>query len=154
MKETTSHIRPIFQNTCANSLVADQSAPKPRRRGSPLFVMRLSHKERARLKRDAGETPLATYIKLRLFNNLPDLATFGPSLPGGRPATDTRLIAQLLAALGASRIANNLNQLAKAANMGDLPLYPEAEADLREACAAVQSMRADLIRALGLKVKG
>lgn len=108
-----------------------------------------------RLEREAGETPLATYIKFRLFNSLPPLETFAPAaVQGGRPATDIHLIAKLLAALGDSRIASNLNQLAKHANMGNLPLYPEAESDLREACAAVRSMRRDLVNALGLKAKG
>lgn len=141
-------------DSAAAALAPRAKAPARRRKGSPTFKMRLTQAERTRIEREAGETPLATYIKLRLFNNLPDLASFGPRLPGGRPATDTQLIAKLLAALGASRIANNLNQIAKAVNMGELPLYPEAEADLREACAAVQSMRRDLIAALGLKAQG
>jgi len=136
---------------------AFEQAAKPRRRARPKagrrpapFSLRLSAKERARLEHDAGETPLATYIKFRLFNHLPDLSSYrdGPS------ATDQRLIAQLLAALGASRSANNLNQLAKSANMGTLDVRPETEAELREACAAVQSMRRDLVTALGLKGSG
>ena len=57
---------------------------------------------------------------------------------------------RVLAALGQSRIASNLNQLAKAVNIGVLPVTPETEADMSEACAAVSAMRADLMRALGL----
>lgn len=125
--------------------------PQKRRKGSPVFPMRLSPEERKRLEREAGETPLATYIKFRLFNNLPPLSTFAATRPGGRPATDTQLIAKLLAALGDSRLASNLNQLAKSANMGTIDLGPEVETELLEACAAVKSMRRDLITALGLK---
>lgn len=134
------------------ALVPTAKAPARRKRPAP-FSLRLTQAERTRLERESGETPLATYIKLRLFNNLPDLATFTPARPGGRPATDTQLIAKLLAALGDSRIASNLNQLAKHANMGNLPLYEGAEGDLQEACAAVQSMRRDLVAALGLRPK-
>jgi len=128
------------------------AAPKPskaRKRAAP-FSLRLTQDERTRLEREAGETPLATYIKLRLFNNLPPLATFR----GGRTATDSQLIAKLLAALGASRLSQNLNQLAKAANMGTLEVGPETEKELLEACAEVHAMRRDLVKALGLKTEG
>lgn len=57
---------------------------------------------------------------------------------------------RVLAALGQSRIANNVNQLAKAVNIGTLPVTPETEQDIGEACSAVKAMRADLMRALGL----
>lgn len=122
-----------------------------KRQGSPLFTMRLTQEERARLELDAGETPLATYIKFRLFNNAPDLATYRVRRPGGRPATDTKLIAKLLAALGEARLANNLNQLAKAANMGTLDVSPDTESALLAACAEIHAMRRDLVAALGLK---
>lgn len=128
-------------------------AKRRRRKGSPLFTMRLSPDERAHLERLAGETPLATYVKLRLFHNLPDLAALGPSLPGGRPPTDTQLIAKLLSALGASRLPQNLNQLAKAANMGTLDVSKETETELLAAYAEIRAIRADLVTALG-KVKG
>jgi hypothetical protein len=51
--------------------------------------------------------------------------------------------------LGASRLSSNLNQLAKAVNTGSLPVSPEVEAELMEACQEVQELRADLLRALG-----
>jgi hypothetical protein len=111
--------------------------------------MRLTPAERAQLDREAGETPLATYIKLRLFNNLPPLATYSGSAK--HPASDLHLVAKLLAALGGSRIAANLNQLAKAANMGTLDTGPDVERELLEACAAVQAMRRDLVTALCLR---
>ena len=51
--------------------------------------------------------------------------------------------------LGQSRIANNLNQLAKMANLGTLPMLPDTERDIRRACADVALMRRELLRALG-----
>jgi hypothetical protein len=59
-------------------------------------------------------------------------------------------LGRVLAELGRSRIANNLNQLARAANSGSLPMTPEVEATLHEACEAVAPLRGDLIEALGL----
>ena len=41
------------------------------------------------------------------------------------------------------------NQLAKAANIGKLPLTPEVEEELIRTCAAVLAIRAELMRALG-----
>jgi len=128
--------------------------PRPRRKRAAPFSLRLSTEERARLEYDAGETPLATYIKFRLFNGIPDLASYRPRSPGGRQATDTAIIAKLLAALGEARLANNLNQLAKAANMGTLDVSKDTEKELLAACAEIHAMRRDLIAALGLKAQG
>lgn len=54
-----------------------------------------------------------------------------------------------LLGLGASRLSQNLNQLARAVNTGSLPVTPETEADLKEACDAVVQLRNELMRALG-----
>lgn len=64
---------------------------------------------------------------------------------------DRKLLAGILAALGLSGIASNLNQLAKATYSGSLPITPETEAMLRQACAAVLWMRDALMQALGMK---
>ena len=133
------------------ALSATGKTPKRKRRRPPPFSLRLTADERARLEHEAGETPLATYIKFRLFNGLPELSTYKLRRAGGRASTDTLLIAKLLAALGDSRLASNLNQLAKSANMGTLDVRPETEKELLEACTAIQSMRRDLVAALGLK---
>lgn len=66
-----------------------------------------------------------------------------------RPIKNERRLAQVLAMLGQSRIANNLNQFAKAANLGTLPMMPDTERDVRRACADVALMRRELLRALG-----
>ena len=62
---------------------------------------------------------------------------------------DKAALAKVLAALGASRLSQNLNQLARAVNIGAFPVTPETDAELREACRAVVDMRDELLRALG-----
>lgn len=57
----------------------------------------------------------------------------------------------MLALLGQSRLANNLNQLAKASNLGVLPIDQSTEEELLRAAREVSEMRALLIRALGLE---
>lgn len=55
---------------------------------------------------------------------------------------DHAALARVLAALGQSHIAGNLNQLAKAAHIDALPVTPETEQEIGNACAAVLAMRA------------
>ena len=125
-----------------------RGGPK-KRKGSPRFSMRLSAPERARLEEDAKAAgmALASYVKLRLFHNIPGL----PQPASNRPAADTQMIARLLAVLGEARLSQNLNQLAKAANMGTLEVSADTDKVLHAACAEIQSMRRDLVAALGLK---
>lgn len=112
----------------------------------PPFSLRLTFEERATLEAAADGMPLGAYIRGVLFaQDLPAVRR-----RGARPVKDHAELARVLAALGASRLSSNLNQLSKAANTGSLPLTPEVEAELREACAAVQEMRGALIAALGL----
>lgn len=63
---------------------------------------------------------------------------------------DEVALGRVLAMLGRSHLANNLNQLAKSANIGALPVTPELESELRAACADVRLMRALLLQALGI----
>jgi hypothetical protein len=71
-----------------------------------------------------------------------------------KPVEDERALGRLLGELGKARLANNLNQLAKAANTGSLPVTLDTENALRDACAAIQDMRGLLLRALGFQQPG
>ena len=65
--------------------------------------------------------------------------------------TDRILIAKVLAALGKSRISSNINQLAKAANSGSLPVNEEVQKALLDACITIEWMKVTLIKAMGVK---
>lgn len=111
----------------------------------PPFSLRLTFEERARLERDAAGMSLGAYIRSRLF---------GEDVPPRRmrgkfPVKDQAALAKVLAALGASRLSQNINQLARAVNIGVFPVTPETDAQLRDACRAVTEMRDELLRALG-----
>lgn len=119
--------------------------PSNPKKPSP-FSLRLTFEERARLESEAGTLPLGAYIKLELLS--------GGEVPAHRlrprrPLKDQEALGQLLALLGRARLANNLNQLAHAANTGSLPVTPDTLAAIREACAEVAFMRQELLRALG-----
>jgi hypothetical protein len=122
--------------------------PEATRRGrTPApFSLRLSEEERAALEAQAGGQPLGAYIRARL---LEDAGQARRSYR--RPVKDDETLARLLAELGQARLANNLNQLAKAANTGSLPITPETVQAILTACQDVRAMRACLMAALGFR---
>jgi hypothetical protein len=111
------------------------------------FSLRFTVEERQTLESLAGTMPLGSYIKSRLFaDGAP------PKLARTRnPVRDDRALAQVLARLGESRMASNLNQLAHAANIGALDCDDEVAAALTAACADIRAMRSMLMTALGLR---
>jgi hypothetical protein len=146
----------------SDTFAGASSPPRPRRSKRPkkpkrrrkteenirerFFSLRLTFREHAALLRAAGEVPLGAYIRSKLFDQpLPDYCPRRPR----HPVKDEQVLGQLLGQLGQARLANNLNQLAKAANTGSLPLTPETEHALRAACSDVRSMRDALMRGLG-----
>ena len=67
-----------------------------------------------------------------------------------QPVKSKKELARLFALLGQSRIASNLNQLARAANSGSLVMTPDTEAELKRACKDIRFLRITLMKALGL----
>lgn len=67
------------------------------------------------------------------------------------PKTDYVLLGQILAALGKSELASSLCVLAVAAESGSLPVTDDIADQLQSACADVQAMRKELIKALGVQ---
>lgn len=119
---------------------------KQSERAAPLSI-RFTDSEKVRLKDLAGSTPLGQYIREKVLD--------GASATRARvqsPVKYAEPLGQLLALLGQSRLANNLNQLAKAANQGSLPVTAEIEAELQQACAHILEMRLLLLKALGIRV--
>ena len=126
-----------------NSLAADEEQ-KPKKHPPP-FSLRLTYEERAQLEAEAGDMPLGAYIREQLLGD--DAAP--RKRRGNSPVKDKEALGRAMGALGASRLSSNLNQLAKAVNSGSLPVTPEVETELKEACRDIADMRADLLRALG-----
>ncbi|MCA8894025.1 MAG: hypothetical protein KDA48_02110 [Amphiplicatus sp.] len=89
---------------------------------------------------------MSAYIRDRLFGE----GVEKRKVRNRNPVKDQEALARVLGMLGRSRIANNLNQLAKDSNCGALILDEETNAKIDEAYALVISMRNELIRALGL----
>lgn len=126
------------------SFEAARTPPRRRKKAPPPFSLRLSPAEREKLERAAAGLPLGVYIRGKLFDGVPVRRGRGQA-----PIRDHAVLAQLLGMIGNMRLASNLNQLARSANIGTLPLTPEVEAELVKACAAVLAMKMELMRALG-----
>ena len=133
-------------NSKGHSQTSRSRPSKPRKKRPAPFSIRLSEAERARLAVEAAGAPLGAYIKAKALGEAPLRMR-----RTGHAVEDRQALAQALALLGKSRIANNLNQLAWAVNIGSLPVTPESEEDLRETLLAVQDMRRLLMTALGMK---
>jgi hypothetical protein len=112
----------------------------------PPFSLRLTPEERGQLERDAAGQSIAEHVKAILFKDAPRTQPRGKT-----PVKDHQALGEVLAKLGASRISNNLNQLAYAANTGNLPFDPETIQRLNEAYQHVREIRDLLIKSLGLK---
>lgn len=92
-----------------------ESAPLAGQKGKPLhpFSIRLTQEERERLEGEAKGKPLGVYIRERLLGD-----GTAPRKLRRKPAADQAGLAKVLGMLGQSRLANNLNQIAKAAISG------------------------------------
>jgi len=134
---------------------ADAGVPtaKPRRKRKPKYpriTLRLSHDEHAWLVTVAEGVSISSYVRKCVFG---ESAT--PRKARARvPVKDEKALAEILARLGASKMANNLNQIAYQANCGSLLMDQQTEEEIRLACAQIAWMRVQLIEALGLKAKG
>lgn len=124
-----------------NKIASSSVQPKQKRQAP--FSLRLSFEEKAALKKMAGNEPLGAYIKAVLF----DEARTGVRRSNS-PKHDGKAVGRALGELGKSRLSQNLNQIAKAVNIGALPVTPETEGEIKEACRAVKDMRDALMAAL------
>ncbi|MFV2051710.1 hypothetical protein [Aliiroseovarius sp. YM-037] len=129
-----------------NTVAASKPEKAEKAKYPPPFSLRLTYEERARLEQDAAGKPLGAYIREQLLG---DNVSPRKKL-GNRPVQDQEALGRVLGALGGSRLSSNLNQIAKAVNTGSLPVTPETESDIREACREVVKIRLDLIRALDI----
>lgn len=118
--------------------------PKKKKREAP-FSLRFSFEQMALLQSAANGVPLGAYIKAKLFDEPLEKVRRRNT----NPIKDHEALGRVLGELGKSRLSQNLNQLARATNTGALPVSPELEAELRQACEDVKALREELLRALG-----
>ena len=127
-------------NTTQTSAVQDT-----KRTSTAPFSLRLTPQERALLAERAGQKSLGEYIRQTLFQTqTPTRRVRKP-----KPVQDHVALGQILGLMGQSHIAQNLEELKKAVQTGELIVPHEATASLHEARAEMQALRALLLQALG-----
>ena len=143
----SDHITQSFEDASADIKIRPA---RERQIKSPApYSIRFDEEERARLNRDAQGQSWAAHIRSKLFPEI-EQSQQRQTRRRRKPELDEMLVAKLLGALGQSRLASNMNQIAKGANLGTLPVTPELEEELFEACSDIRDMRQMLMRALGL----
>ena len=136
-------LRAVFHTKTGEAERTKPKKPKPK--SPPPFSLRLSNDERAYLEALAGNQPLGAYIRETL---LVERANKRKTLR--KPHINDQKIAEVLAALGDTRLSSNLNQLAKHANMGTIDVSLDTEKELEYAYQAILAMRNALFMALGM----
>jgi len=114
------------------------------------FSLRLTFEERAKLEKQAAGMPLGAYIRKQVFGK----DATPRKTRGKHPVKDHVALGRVLGALGQSRLSSNVNQLARAVNTGSLPVTPDTEQSIIEACEAIEEIRIELLRALGTEPGG
>ncbi len=124
----------------------ETSTEKGLKKYPPPFSLRLSNREREELKELADGEPLGRFIRDAIFKH-----EQRPPRNRKPSVADREALSKLLGMFGRSRIANNINQLAKAANSGSLPVNHDVIQGLNDAVENIKWIRDTLITALGLK---
>lgn len=132
----------------AFTAAAKVSTPaKKCQRVAPLSV-RVSAKERAEVERLAAGRSMNAYLRDRLFGAD---ATPARTRRGLAPVKDYEALGRALGLLGKSDVFTALTALRLAMEEERFRVSDRTEADIRAACDAVQAIRGDLIKALGLR---
>jgi len=98
------------------------------------------------LEARANGQPIGSYVRDYLF-----AANDNRPRPRRVPSKDQAALAAVLASLGQSGLAASLREIANAARIGALPVSPELETELHQACRDVAAMKSLLMKALGIQ---
>ena len=129
-KRETARLSSQFK-AVSNDISQSASAPET----NP-FSIRFTVSERAYLEQQAGTQHLGAFIREQLLDKKAKKRRVLR-----KPKMDDKNQAMVLSLLGDQRIASNLNQLAKHANMGTLDFDDEVLDQIQEACAAMIAVR-------------
>jgi len=100
------------------------------------FCIRLTNEEKAILLQKAANEHLSTWARGELLG-----AKARKRHTSRKPKVDDKSLALIMALLGDQRIASNLNQLARHANLGTLDFDDHVLEQIQEACAAMIAVR-------------
>ena len=125
---------------------SDVTAVKVPNRCPPPVSVRFTKQQRQCLAQEAGDLPLSVYIRSQVFGDDGVLRRRRV-----QHIQDAKAIAQILSLLGQSGVFGNLDQLAKCAANGALPVTPDICSDLEQACVDIREIGSLLLKALGTR---
>lgn len=128
-----TNVSAVFNNT---TLPQPQRIQKPQTKP---FCIRLTDDEREALEDRAGKQPLGTWARETLLGT--KARKRKKRARARQPKVSDKNLALVMALFGDQRIASNLNQLARHANMGTLDFDDQTLEDIQEACAAMIAVR-------------
>jgi hypothetical protein len=122
---------------------------RPKKTCRVILSIPLTHALKAELERRAGRRPVSVYAREVLFpaNDNAPRKTRAPR----HNRIDRQALASILAKLGASQASASLEELARLARLGALPITPEVESALLQACADIAAIKALLMKAMGIR---
>ncbi|MGE0054431.1 MAG: hypothetical protein AB7S74_09495 [Hyphomicrobium sp.] len=122
---------------------------RPKQTSRVILSIPLTTELKADLERRAGRQPVSAYARKVLFpanDNAPPKKRIAR-----HDRKDRQAFATVLARLGAMEVSGSVQELARLARLGALPMTPEVEAALQQACADIAAIKALLMKALGLR---
>lgn len=143
--KSLSKIKGVFERASANNS-NDQSSPH-KSEPTRTITLRVTDQEKAQLERDAAGMSRSAYIRKQLFGE----AAMPRKTRGKHPVKDYEALGRVLGLLGRSNLPNDLNALNWAVQNQVIKLDAATQCAIRDACKNIAAIRADLIKALGLK---
>lgn len=141
-----NHTTEVFSEAAGHGDIAIRPPLRSKAKRPSPFSIRFTEAEREQLEMAAGNLPLGVYIKLRLFDDLPPVPR-----QNSLSKVDKQALGEVLAALGQSRLASNMNQIAHAANIGALPVTEDLMDELHAACGEIKELRAAILGSIGVR---
>lgn len=122
---------------------------RPKQTSRVILSIPLTPDLKADLERRAGRRPISAYARDVLFP-ANDNAPRKPRAPRHN-RKDRQALAAILARIGSTESSGSLHEMAHLARLGALPMTPEVEATLLQACADIEAIKTLLMAAMGLR---
>jgi RNase P/RNase MRP subunit POP5 len=141
-----STTRELFSEAARHGDIKIRPARSSKSKRPSPFSIRFTECEREQLEAAAGNLALGVYIKLRLFDDLPPVPR-----QNSLSRVDKEALGKVLGAIGESKLASNMNQIARAANIGTLPVDQDLVDELYAACGEIKALREAILGCIGVR---
>ena len=129
-----------------------EERPKPANsKARRILSVPLTPEQMADLARRAGRAPLSAFARAQLFPANDNQPAPSVRTRGAAPVRDDAALAEVLAKLGKTDLGVAFREMAQLARHGALPLTPETESYIQQACRDIADIKMLLMKALGIR---